>query len=233
MQPRVAEGLAALGLGKQTCSERFLNWKLLEKDRAGYFGSSPRPLDPCISKDTELRWPRTFSYKTPMQTEPIQASKAKATGAATSRAPLSSILRSDVLLDSPTSLRTHIRHLAAPTLHTAAGFTLQPAAPWSSNTALFHPRHGCISALPPPCMCQWSGCQLRCRSRSGACAFTPLGLRLGLHVQCCSPEGLGCPRGQGRSAGPCSGATAEGLDTLPWINKGGNAQWDTGQGPLR
>lgn len=51
VQPRVAEGLAALGLGKEICSACFLNWKLLEKDRAGYFGSSPRPSDPCISKD--------------------------------------------------------------------------------------------------------------------------------------------------------------------------------------
>lgn len=75
VQPRVAEGLAALVLGKETCSGCFLNWKLLEKERVGYFGHSPRPLDPCISKDSELRWPRTFGYKIPMQTQPIQASK--------------------------------------------------------------------------------------------------------------------------------------------------------------
>lgn len=202
VQPRVAEGLAALGLGKETCSGCFLNWKLFEKERVGYFGSSPRPLDPCISKDSELRWPRTFSYKIPMQTQPIQASKGNRGYDKQSPFVLHSPLRCSPELPS---IPTHIHHSVAPTLHIAAGFTLQPAAQWSSSMALLHPRHGCISALPPPCMCQWSGCQLRCSSRAGACAFTPLGLKLGLHMQWCSPEELGCPRSQGRSAGLCSG----------------------------
>lgn len=34
------------------------------------------------------------------------------------------------------------------------------------------------------------------------CVLT-VGLRLGSHVQCCSPEALGCRQSQGRSAGPC------------------------------
>jgi len=35
------------------------------------------------------------------------------------------------------------------------------------------------------------------------------------------PQGLGWRRKRGWSTGPCSAVTAEGLDALPWMNRGG------------